>query len=135
MPNEATLLLGLDRVSVVRIERLADGTRRVHLATADEAARACPSCGVFATRVKGTAITRPRNLPYGERDLQFRWHKRRWWCREPLCPRKSFTEQLPQVPARARLTTRLRQADGRRVGDAGSTESRRPAACDCPGRW
>ncbi|MGW2741945.1 transposase family protein [Streptomyces sp. NPDC001450] len=75
-------------------------------------ARACPSCGVFATRVKGTAVTRPRDLPYGERDLQFRWHERRWWCREPLWPRKSFTEQLPQIPARARLTTRLRQAAG-----------------------
>ncbi|MFE3661284.1 IS3 family transposase, partial [Streptomyces sp. NPDC059165] len=33
----------------------ADGTRRVHLITADEAARACPSCGVIASRVKGPA--------------------------------------------------------------------------------
>ncbi|GLX52295.1 hypothetical protein Shyhy01_52450 [Streptomyces hygroscopicus subsp. hygroscopicus] len=45
MPNEATLLLGLDGVSVVRVERLEDGTRRVHLATAEETARACPECG------------------------------------------------------------------------------------------
>ena len=53
MVNDTTLLLGLDGVSVMRVERLEDGTRRVHLATADEAARACPSCGVFASRVKG----------------------------------------------------------------------------------
>ncbi|WP_406224579.1 hypothetical protein [Streptomyces canus] len=42
MVNDTTLLLGLDGVSVVRVESLADGTRRVHLITADEAARACP---------------------------------------------------------------------------------------------
>ncbi|MGW7674407.1 transposase [Streptomyces sp. NPDC054775] len=49
------------------------------------------------------------------------WHKRRWYCTEPACPRKSFTEQVRQVPARARITTRLRQAAGRRVRDAAST--------------
>ncbi|MGI5509195.1 ISL3 family transposase [Streptomyces sp. CA-106131] len=45
----------------------------------------------------------------------------RWWCREPSCPRKSFTEQIGQIPAGARLTERLRSAAGRRVRDAGST--------------
>lgn len=63
MLNDTTLLLDLDGVSVVRVERLTDGTRRVHLATADDRARACPACGVFATRVKGSAVTRPRDLP------------------------------------------------------------------------
>lgn len=36
--------------------------------------------------------------------MEFRWHKRRWWCREPGCPRRSFTEQIPQIPAGARVT-------------------------------
>ncbi|MFG3408493.1 ISL3 family transposase [Streptomyces sp. NPDC048142] len=121
MPNEATLLLGLDGVSAIRVERLEDGTRRVHLATAEEAARACPECGAFAWKVKGTARTRPRDRPYGERGLVLLWHKRRWWCREPKCPRKSFTESVAQIPAGARITARLRQAAGRRVRDAGST--------------
>lgn len=121
MVNDTMLLLDLDGVSVVRVERLADGGRRVHLVTADETARACPACGVFATRVKGSAVTRPRDLPYGESGLEFRWHKRRWWCREAGCPRRSFTEQIPQIPAGARLTARLRGAAGRRIRDAGST--------------
>ena len=60
-------------------------------------------------------------LPCGERDLQLVWHKRRWYCTEPLCPRKSFTEQVRQVPARAGITQRLRRAAGQRVRDAGST--------------
>ncbi|MDQ0933290.1 helix-turn-helix domain-containing protein [Streptomyces turgidiscabies] len=121
MVNDTTLLLGLGGVSVVRVESLADGTRRVHLITADEAARACPSCGVIASRVKGPAVTRPRDLPYWERRLEFFWHKRRWWCREPNCPRKSFTESIAQIPAGARITARLREAAGHRVRDAGST--------------
>ncbi|MFD9226211.1 transposase family protein [Streptomyces sp. NPDC060064] len=99
MVNDTTLLLDLDGVSVIRVERIQDGTRRVHLATADETARACPECGVFASRVKGPATTRPRDLPYGERGLVFFWHKRRRWCGEPACLRKSFTEQIPQIPA------------------------------------
>ncbi|MBL3671730.1 transposase family protein [Streptomyces sp. M2CJ-2] len=121
MLNDTTVLLGLDGVSVARVERLADGTRRVHLATADETARACPVCGVFATRVKGSAITRPHDLPYGESGLEFRRRKRRRFCREPGCPRRSFTEQIPQLPAGARITMRLRGAAGCRIRDAGST--------------
>jgi transposase len=121
LSNDTTLLLGLDGVSVVRVERLEDGTRRVHLATIDEGARACPACGVISVKPKGTAVTRPRDLPYGEHGLEFRWHKRRWYCREAACPRRSFTEQIRQIPARARLTARLREAAGRRVRDSGST--------------
>ncbi|MFI1569150.1 transposase family protein [Streptomyces sp. NPDC020490] len=121
MVNDTTLLLDLDGVSVMRVERCEDGGRRVHLATADASARVCPACGVFSSRVKGSATTRPRDLPYGERGLEFLWHKRRWWCREPACPRKSFTEQIPQIPAGARLTGRLRSTAGRRIRDAGST--------------
>ncbi|WP_457750437.1 transposase [Streptomyces mirabilis] len=49
------------------------------------------------------------------------WHKRRWWRREASCPRKSFTEQIPQIPAGTRLTERLRCAAGRWARDAGST--------------
>ena len=45
------------------------------------------------------------------------WHKRRWRCREPACPRGSFTESLPAVPARARVTTRLRRECGAGVAD------------------
>ncbi|WP_369265740.1 helix-turn-helix domain-containing protein [Streptomyces sp. R35] len=66
-------------------------------------------------------MTRPRDLPYGESGLEFRWHKRRWWCREAGCPRRSFSEQIPQIPAGARLTARLRDTAGRRIRDAGST--------------
>ena len=64
--------------------------------------------------------TRPRDLAHGERGLELVWRKRRWYCREPLCPTTSFTEQVRQVPARAWITRRLHAAAGRRVCDAGS---------------
>ncbi|MEU0190970.1 transposase family protein [Streptomyces afghaniensis] len=105
----------------MRVERLQCGGRRIHLATADASARACPACGVFASRVKGSATTRPRDLVYGESGSEFVWHKRRWWCRETACPRRSFTEPIEQIPAGARTTRRLRASSGRRVRDAGST--------------
>ncbi len=112
----ATLLLGiegLDVLGVVLEDREDDVQGRVvHLVTGDDGAAACPSCGVVSTSPKGRATTRPRDLSYGPDPVRLVWHKRRWRCREPQCPRASFTESLPAVPARARLTTRLREACG-----------------------
>ncbi|MHA6763928.1 transposase family protein [Streptacidiphilus sp. PAMC 29251] len=65
----------------------------------DEGARACPECGVLSTTRKGPRLTRPRQLPYGGRRVDLHWHKSRWFCAEPLCPRGSFTEQVREVPA------------------------------------
>jgi transposase len=97
-------------VAVRRVELAAAGIRVVHVVTAEETAAACPECGVFSTSVKGNVTTRPKDLPYGPAPVGLVWHKRRWRCREARCPRASFTEQLPQVPAGARTTGRLRAA-------------------------
>jgi hypothetical protein len=43
--------------------------------------------------------------------------KRRWRCKERLCPQASFTESLPAVRARSRLTTRLRAELGCAVAE------------------
>jgi transposase len=113
----ATVLLDLDGLAVERVERTVDGGRVVRVVTADGTARACPACGVFSQRVKDVVCTRPRDLPYGANGLRLVWVKRRWYCRERLCGRGSFTESLPAVPARARITTRLRAEAGDRVKD------------------
>ena len=121
MINDTTLLADLEGLAVDRVERLADGSRLVHLITNDATARACPACGVFATVPKGWALTRPRDLPYGQHGLHLAWRKRRWYCREPACPRVSFTESITQVPPRAKITTRLRRTAGDHVRDHGCT--------------
>ncbi|MCT2178448.1 transposase [Brachybacterium muris] len=40
--------------------------------------------------------------------VQVVWAKRRWFCLEPACARRTFWEATDQVPHRARSTTRLR---------------------------
>ena len=110
--QDATLLLGLAGLAVEQVELDGEGARVVHVVTDDEAAAGCPSCGVLSTSVKGHAVTRPRDVPYGPDPVHLVWHKRRWRCMEAACPRGSFTESLPTVPARARVTTRLRTECG-----------------------
>jgi transposase len=61
---------------------------------------------------QGSRGDQAQDVPYGQAPLRLVWHKRRWRCREAGCPRGSFTESLPVVPARARVTTRLRAECG-----------------------
>jgi len=119
--ESATHLLGLEGVGVIRVEERADGMRVVHVMTTDPGARACPACGVFATARKQRALTRPRHLSCGGRPVEIRWHKSRWRCGESTCPRGTFTEQIPQVPARMRLSQGLRREAGMAVADGGRT--------------
>src|SRR5215212_319942 len=53
----------------------------------------------------------------GTRGWGWVWRKRRWRCRERACGRASFTESLPAVPARARVTTRLRGECGAGIAE------------------
>lgn len=116
--EDGTALLGLDGLALVRVELEQDGARVVHVATADETAAACPTCGVVSTARKGSATTHPRDVAYGPDPIRLIWHKSRWRCRESRCPRGSFTESLPQVPPRCRLTTRLYEQVGAGVADS-----------------
>jgi transposase len=118
-----TLLFGLPGVRVERVERCVDGTRVVHVVTAEETAAACPSCGVLSTSVKARVITSPKDIPYGLGRILVRWHKTRWRCREDYCDRGSFAEAIAQVPARSRTTVRLRTAIGAAIGDAARSVS------------
>ena len=117
--SDASRLLDLGGLAIDRIESDTFGGRVVHVVTADECASACPSCGVLSDSVKGLVCTRPRDIPYGTRVLRLIWHKRRWRCKERLCPRASFTESLPAIRARSRLTTRLRTELGYAIAEQG----------------
>ncbi|MDJ0363181.1 transposase [Rhodococcus sp. H29-C3] len=88
------------------------------MATDEDAAAACPSCGVFSTSVKERVRTGPKDIPYGNDPILLQWNKTRWWCRADDCTRGSFTETIPQVPHRARITRRLSTQIGAAIGDA-----------------
>jgi len=121
MVNDTTRLLGLDGLVVDRVALDPDDVPVVGLSIGDERARRCPDCGMRALRVKDWVTTRPRDLPVAGQPTRLRWRKRRWHCDQAGCPRRTFTEQVPQIPARARLTTRLRLAAGIAVADGGRT--------------
>lgn len=120
MVEDTSRLLGLAGLAVVGVADGPDGPV-VDVITADEQARQCPECGTPARRSKGQRVTRPRDLPVGGRRPSLRWCKRRWRCDEPACGRGSFTEAVAAVPARKRLTARLRAAAGAAVADGGRT--------------
>ena len=111
----ATLLLGIEGLAVVSVALEDDGARVVDVLTDEETAAACPACGVLSTSVKERLTTHPRDVPYGTAPIRLVWHKTRWRCREQACPRGSFTESLSSIPARSRLTTRLRAECGERI--------------------
>ena len=108
--DDASCLLGLAGLAVERVALTALGVRVVQLVTDDPEAARCPVCRVVSTSGKDWVLTRPHDLPCGGGQVAVQWRKRRWRCRTPDCARQSFTEQVAQVPAGMRTTTRLRAA-------------------------
>jgi transposase len=119
--NDTTLLFGLDGVQVVRVALDQDENPMLALVTASEQARCCPDCGLRSQHAHSWVRTRPRDLPVAGRRTTLMWTKRRWRCRNPACRRATFTESVPQVPPRSRLTGRTRASIGAAVADRGRT--------------
>ena len=108
--DDASCLLGLAGLAVERVVLTAAGVKIVQLVTDDPDAARCPACRVVSTSGKDWVLTRPHDLPCGGEFAVVQWRKRRWRCRTPDCARQTFTEQVGQVPAGMRTTTRLRTA-------------------------
>ena len=108
--DDASCLLGLAGLAVERVALAPPGVRVVQLITDDPEAARCPVCRTLSTSGKDWVLTRPHDLPSGGGQVVVQWRKRRWRCRTLDCARQSFTEQVPQVPAGMRTTTRLRTA-------------------------
>jgi transposase len=115
----ASLLLGIPGLAVTAVTHDDGGWTTVDVATAPELreqARLCPGCGVRAA-IKEWVTTTPRDLPLGDREVRARWRKMRLACGNTGCPVGTFTEWLPAVQPRARLTARLRTRIGAAIGD------------------
>ena len=108
--DDASCLLGLEGLAVERVVLTGRGVKIVQLITDDPDAARCPDCRSMSTSGKDWVLTRPHDLPCGGEFAVVQWRKRRWRCRAEVCPRGSFTEQVVQVPAGMRTTTRLRAA-------------------------
>jgi transposase len=107
MIDGTTLLFALPGFRVLNVTAAPDGGRLV-LVESVASEGGCPSCGVLSSRVKDRPICLLKDLPHGSVPLTVWVCKRRFVCTEKLCSRRSFTEVSDQIPARSRLTTRLR---------------------------
>ena len=66
----------------------------------------CPGCGVIA-QGHGRMVVEVIDAPWAGIPARFRWHKRRWICRETTCQTVTFLEHDERMCApRARLGTR-----------------------------
>ena len=114
------MLFGVAGLRVTEVEQGADGTVEVWAVT-DHPAVACPGCGTPARRVHEHVLTRPRDVRRGRDKVDVCLVKRRLKCDEQDCARKTFTEWVPQVPPRCRLTGRLRELAGAEIAERGIT--------------
>jgi transposase len=119
--DTASVLFGVEGLQVTDAESGAGGTLEVWAVTDHAAARACPDCGTVSGRVHEQVLTRPRDVARGLDAVQVRWVKRRWKCETAECGRKTFTEWVPQVPPRCRLTGRLRELAVEEIVERGIT--------------
>ena len=102
------MLFGLDEFFVASVSGsgVGDGVDVVIEMVATEAA--CPECAVFSSLVKERRVCKIKDVPGSGGAVGLSWRKRRLVCAEELCPRGTFTQTSKAVPARARLTGRLR---------------------------
>jgi transposase len=89
-PDAATALFNLPDYRVTDTEVLAFGQRWVRIEVTAEAG--CLSCGVISTRVHSRRRQRVRDIPVAG-PVEVIWSKRRFFCDEYLCPRRTFAEE------------------------------------------
>jgi transposase len=79
-------------------------------------AAGCPSCGVIA-RTKDRLRVVIRDLPCFDRRVKLVWSKRRFFCPEPECPQRTWTESSDELPDRHVLSARAGRECTRAVGE------------------
>ena len=123
------MLFGVEGLQVIDIEAGPDGTVTVWVVTDHPDAAACPDCGTVSCRPHDRVVTRPRDVRRGLDHLGVCWLKWRWKCTGEQCERKTFTESLPQVRLRCRLTERLRELAAHEVAERGITPAEAARGC------
>ena len=116
----SSVLFGMDGLRITGAEPGPGGTVTARAVTDHPGAAACPGCGTVSSRVHGQVATWPEDARGSSGRVRLCWVKRRRKCADEGCGRKTFTESLPGVPPRRRVTARPREQAGRRGRGAGS---------------
>lgn len=70
---------------------------------------ACPECGAWSTRVHSSYLRFPADAPSAGRRVVLQLRVRRFRCRNTVCLRRTFVEQIPGLTRRyGQRTERLR---------------------------
>ena len=76
-------------------------------------AASCPTCHTTSLSIHSRYRRHPTDLPSFGKEVRLDLLVRRFYCRNPVCPRRTFAEPLPNLLApRARRTRRLATAQG-----------------------
>lgn len=108
-----TLLFPLPGCRLARVAR--DGPAALTIvAEAKHDHACCPTCRTVSTSVHSRYRRRPADLPASGRAVRLQLAVRRFYCRDPACPRRTFAERFPKLLARhAQRTRRLADAQAR----------------------
>src|SRR5919199_1008068 len=73
----------------------------------------CPHCGTWSEAIHSHYQRTIADLPWGGHTVRLHLRVRKFFCRQPTCARRIFTERLPHVAAPyARRTARLESGVG-----------------------
>ena len=79
--------------------------------TSHRSSSLCPQCAMPSSAIHSSYHRHPRDLPCVGRPIRLVFTVRKFFCRNPNCCRKVFTERLPDfIEASSRLTKRLRMS-------------------------
>ena len=79
--------------------------------TSHRSSSPCPQCSTSSSAIHSSYRRHPKDLPCVGRPIRLSFTVRKFFCRNPTCSRKVFTERLPDfIEASSRLTKRLRTA-------------------------
>jgi hypothetical protein len=119
-------LLGLEGFEVLAVEREADGSTTVHVASAAGAVACCPGCGVASSRVRERREHTVRHLVVA--PMRVTWDKRVLACGNEACGRVSFVEDGGLAARGGRVSRHGLDTMGHLVGDG-------LVAVDVVARW
>src|SRR5689334_3101345 len=106
MPTTPLLPLP-DELEITAVSQTTDGL--LVRVVSNRTSCPCPVCATLSEAVHSLYRRHPHELPCMGQRVQLLLSVHKFFCRVPNCPRKVFTERIPELlQPHSRLTSRLR---------------------------